>query len=142
MALTVYADASALVALFSEDVFSSRVELFLTTQSITLVVSSFAAAEFASATARLVRMGKISRAEAQRSFSNFDAWIARATEREPIAASDIASAAAFLRRLDLSLRTPDAINIAIAQRVGGSLLTFDDNMARNARALGTDLVDA
>jgi uncharacterized protein len=142
MALIVYADASALVALFSDDVFTSRVEVFLTTQSPTLIVSDFAAAEFASAVARIVRMGKTTPQEAQRSFSNFDAWTARATKREPTTASDIASAAAFLRRLELSLRTPDAINIAIAQRVAGSLLTFDDNMARSARALGTTVIDA
>jgi predicted nucleic acid-binding protein len=50
-------------------------------------------------------------------------------------ASDIASAAAFIRRLDLNLRAPDAINIAIADRVGAALATFDERMAASARAL-------
>ena len=39
-----------------------------------------------------------------------------------------------MRRLDL--RTGDALNIAIAQRIGALLVTFDDEMAVNARLLG------
>jgi predicted nucleic acid-binding protein len=42
-----------------------------------------------------------------------------------------------LRRLDLPLKTPDAIHIAIAQRVDATLVTFDWQMAAAARALGT-----
>ena len=42
--------------------------------------------------------------------------------------------------LDLPLRTPDALNIAIAQRVGADLLTFDHKMAASARSLGTTVV--
>ena len=45
--------------------------------------------------------------------------------------------AAFLRRLDLTLRTPDALHIAIAQRLAAELMTFDQKMAASARALGT-----
>jgi predicted nucleic acid-binding protein len=50
--------------------------------------------------------------------------------------------ATFLRRLDLTLRTPDALNIAIAQRAASVLMTFDEKMAANAHALGTPLVAA
>jgi predicted nucleic acid-binding protein len=39
-------------------------------------------------------------------------------------------------RLDLTLRTPDAIHIAIARRLDATLVTFDQRMATNARALG------
>ncbi|HVH76374.1 MAG TPA: hypothetical protein VM755_15780 [Stellaceae bacterium] len=53
--------------------------------------------------------------------------------------ADIAAADAFLRRLDLNLRAPDAINIAIAQRLGADLMTFDERMTANARALGLAL---
>jgi uncharacterized protein len=41
-----------------------------------------------------------------------------------------------LRRLDLTLRTSDALHIAIAQRVNATQVTFDRSMARSARALG------
>jgi predicted nucleic acid-binding protein len=50
---------------------------------------------------------------------------------------DLAAATMFLRRLDPPLRTPDAVHIAIAQRLGTTLVTFDRQMAASARALGT-----
>jgi predicted nucleic acid-binding protein len=50
---------------------------------------------------------------------------------------DLAAATMFLRRLDLPLRTPDALHIAIAQRVGAMLVTFDRQMAASARTLGS-----
>jgi uncharacterized protein len=49
-------------------------------------------------------------------------------------------ATALLRRLDLSIRTPDALHIAIVQRIGCRLLTFDTTMTGVARALGIELV--
>lgn len=52
------------------------------------------------------------------------------------------AAEAFVRRLDLTLRAPDAINIAIATRLGLALMTFDSGMANCARALGADVLDA
>jgi predicted nucleic acid-binding protein len=54
--------------------------------------------------------------------------------REPLQGNLLA------RRLDLPLRTPDALNIAIAQRVGADLVTFDDRMVASARALGITLL--
>jgi predicted nucleic acid-binding protein len=57
-------------------------------------------------------------------------------------AGAVSAAEAFLRRLDLNLRTPDALNIAIAQRVGALLVSFDEKMAASARALGTPTEDA
>jgi predicted nucleic acid-binding protein len=56
--------------------------------------------------------------------------------------SDRSAADLFIRRLDLPLRAPDAINIAIAQRVGATLATFDDKMAECARTLGTNVAVA
>jgi uncharacterized protein len=72
-------------------------------------------------------------------FSTFDAWTSRVTERAEISPADVAAAEAFLRRLDLNLRTPDAVNIAIAQRIGATLVSFDEKMIASARALGTSV---
>jgi predicted nucleic acid-binding protein len=107
-----------------------------------LIVSDFAAAEFASAMARRVRTGGITPDEARVAFSTFDAWAARATRREQTKAADVSAAEAFLRRLDLNLRTPEALNIAIAQRIGAVLVSFDEKMSASARALGTSTEEA
>jgi predicted nucleic acid-binding protein len=106
-----------------------------------LIVSDFAAAEFASAFARRVREKLLTVDEARAAFSTFDVWTARETAREQITAADIASAAAFIRRLDLALRTPEAIHIAAAHRIDAMLLTFDKQMAASARALGVRVID-
>lgn len=69
-------------------------------------------------------------------------WAARAATRVETVAADIAAAAGFIRRLDLTLRTPDAVNIAIAQRAGAILATFDIRMAESAAALGLAVAPA
>lgn len=84
-------------------------------------------------------MVEISPEQAGAAFAAFDAWAAQETRRIETISADIAAADAFLRRLDLNLRTPDAINIAIGQRVGADLMAFDERMAANARALGLAL---
>ena len=48
----------------------------------------------------------------------------------------LAVAATYLRPLDLTLVTPDALHIAIARRVDAILVTFDRAMAVAASALG------
>jgi predicted nucleic acid-binding protein len=132
-----YLDASLLVALLTNDPLTSRAVAFMRAEQPVLIVSDFAAAEFASAIARRVRMGEFTSEEGRMGFSTFDAWAARATTRVHTKAADVAAAEAFLRRLDLNLRTADAINIAIAQRFDAALVTFDERMAANARSLGT-----
>ncbi len=76
--------------------------------------------------------------EARAAFSDFDIWSAESAHRVETRPADIAVATAFLRRLDLSLRSPDAINIAIAQRLSATLATLDRRMSANAIALGVD----
>jgi predicted nucleic acid-binding protein len=138
--LSLYLDASILVALFTQEPQSERADAFLRGHALELIVSDFAEAEFASAVARRVRMGQAALEAARETFAVFDAWAIRATGRAYTTTADIASAALFIRRLDLSLRAPDAIHIAITQRVAADLFTFDERMAAAAKALGTKVV--
>ena len=135
----VYLDASVLVALLTNDPLTGRADAFMRTKMPVLVVSDFAAVEFASAIAHRVRTGEITPDEGRLGFSAFEAWTARATRREQTKAADVSAAEAFLRRLDLNLRTAAALNIAIAQRVGAALVTFEEKMAASARLLGTPM---
>jgi predicted nucleic acid-binding protein len=107
-----------------------------------LIVSDFAAAEFASAIARLVRIGRVNPRDVRIAFTKFDGWMARTAASVEAGPADVAAGAAFLRRLEVNLRTPDAINIAIAQRVGATLVTFDTRMADSAHALGCEVAPA
>lgn len=107
-----------------------------------IFVSDFAAAEFSAAIARHVRMGKTTPQAAKANFSDFDAWVYLLAEHVETGSADVRTAGAFIRRLDLNLRAPDALHIAIAQRIGATLATFDERMAANAGILGTPVAAA
>ena len=133
--MSLYLDASVLVALFVIDPASARAEACLAGHPA-IIISDFGAAEFSSAVARRVRMHDLTGNEAHRAFGDFDDWVERSASRQNVTTGDIASAERTLRRLDLNLRTPDALHIAVMQRIEATLVTFDRGMAAAARALG------
>lgn len=137
-----YIDASVLVPLILPDQHVGRAEMFRgTANRSVLIVSDFAAAEFSAVAARRMREGKLSGEDARGAVAAFDAWSARATVRANIDPLDIAQASSFIRRFDLPLRTPDAIHMAIAQRLSATLVTFDRDMVVAARKLGVAVVE-
>jgi hypothetical protein len=143
MTMTIaYLDASVLVAFFTADRFSNRAESLLQSQASGVLVSNFAAAEFASVLGRLVRTKDMDVSEVRAACTTFDSWVARLAARIEITGSDIAAAEAMLRRFDLTLRSPDAIHLAAAQRLGARLATFDTGLARCAQAIGVEVVVA
>jgi hypothetical protein len=99
--LSVYLDASIPVSLFTIDTLTARADAVLRARPPLLMVSNLAAAEFASATTRRVRMQLITAQEAHAAFSTFDARIARTTtplidnQRDLIAAGGISATAEF-----------------------------------------------
>lgn len=134
--MSVYLDASVLVALFSVDAFTPVADRAFRGRSLGIVVSDFAAAEFASVIARRFRNKDLTKQDAQTAFAAFDGWSARAAVRVQIFSADIRAAEGSVRQLAVNLRAPDAIHIATAQRIGAELATFDTKMATAARSLG------
>jgi predicted nucleic acid-binding protein len=134
--VNLYLDASVVVALLTKDVFTSRAESYIRANAPLLIVSDFTAAEFASVIARRLRVREITEPIARVVFVEFDAWVIRSAEHADTTTADVIAAAGALRRLDLPLRTADAVNIAIARRIGATLMTFDEKMAASAKALG------
>lgn len=140
--MSLYADTSLLVPLITRDALNDRAEQFLDEAKPTLLISDFAAAEFASALALRVRASEMTAEIARVAFAAFDAWASRFGPRLETTTGDVARAEKFVRRLDLNLRAPDALHIAIAQRHGAALATFDARMADAARALGLEIAAA
>jgi predicted nucleic acid-binding protein len=138
--LSVYLDASVLAALFTDDPFSARADVFVSSERAGFFVSDFGAAEFASVIARHVRTNELSIGRAREALNDFDERMVQLSTRVEIVSSDVRAVETMLRRLDLPLRAPDAIHIAIAQRLGAELATFDEKMAACARALGAPVV--
>jgi uncharacterized protein len=137
-----YLDASIIVALLTNDIFTSRADIYIRSQTPILIVSDFAGVEFASVIARRVRTREVTQQTAQITFLEFDTWSTRNTEYVETTTADVTAAARALRRLDMTFRTADALNIAIAQRVNATLMTFDQKMAIAAQTLGVDVAPA
>ncbi|MEQ1865022.1 MAG: type II toxin-antitoxin system VapC family toxin [Micropepsaceae bacterium] len=137
--MNVYPDASFLISLFTLDSLTVRAREFLRAKKPDFTVSDFAAAEFVSAIARRVRVQELSKDDAKQVFSTFDEWVAKFSQRVGIERADVAAADGYIRRLDLTLRTPDALHIAMTQRLGIPLVTFDEKMEIAARQLGTEI---
>jgi predicted nucleic acid-binding protein len=132
-----YFDTSVLVPLVVREAVTDRALRFVESHPDNLVLSDFGVAEFSSAIARLVRTEKLTADEGRAALDTFDVWVAHTTDQHRVGSVDNRRrATTFLRRLDLALRTPDAIHIAIAERLGATLVTFDRRMAASAEALG------
>ena len=130
-----YLDTNAIIGLLTADPLSTRVGSVLRQGAEPLMISDFAAAEFSAVVGRKARTGTITRQHALDALAALDQWRVRVSRIE-LEAGDIARAEMFLRRLDLPLQAPDAIHIAIAQRLNATLVTFDRQMASAARVLG------
>lgn len=137
--MTVYLDSCVVVPIFLLDPFNGAARSFLASGAQELIISDLVVAEFASVIGIRLRTKILTVYEARTALSNLDGWIAAKATRVEIQPSDIRTAEANLRRLDMTLRTADVINISIAQRLGAELATFDKRMAENAQKLGLTL---
>jgi predicted nucleic acid-binding protein len=132
--LSLYLDTSVLVALFIQEAATPIARAGVAGQVV--MVSNFAAAEFSAAISRRNRVGELSEGQVHQLFADFDLWTARGAHWIDAEPSDIALAIALVRRLELGLRAPDALHLAICQRAGQALFTFDLKMASAAPTLG------
>jgi uncharacterized protein len=134
--LSVYLDASVIVPTLVSEPSSPTVHAFLLANIRPILISDFAASEVASALSRLVRTGDLDRTDAEQRLVTFDAWLAADPQVPAVEIGDVPLAAALVRRFELKLRTPDALHIVLADRLGAELVTRDDRLARAANTIG------
>ena len=134
--MTIYLDASVLIAVLAEEPASAAVRRFLRTHREDRLISDFAAAEVVSAISRLLRMRLLTEEEGSTRLADFDAWRAAASSAADMHAADARLAYAYVRRFDLRLRAPDALHLAIARRLDAALVTLDRRIAAAAKELG------
>ena len=139
--MTLYLDASALVTRVTEERASGAVDAVLARHPTGVGVSEFAAAEVASALSRLVRMRLISREDGEARLVDFDAWRSMRADLVEIESSDFHLANIFVRRFDLMLRAPDALHAAVCRRLGLTMVTLDQRLARAAAALDVPVLN-
>jgi uncharacterized protein len=134
--LSLYLDASVIVPTLVQSPPTATVDAFLSASREAFLISDFAAAEVASALSRLVRTKHLDRADAEARLATFDQWLVLDTVSVATQTGDVQQAAALVRRFELKLRTPDALHVAICARLGVSLVTRDDGMAKAATSIG------
>lgn len=130
----IYLDTSVIVPLFVPEARSPAAEAYVSQGDF--AVSDLAVAEFSSALALAVRSNRLPEAAARAALETFDAWMPAHALQAETRGEDFAEATLLIRRFDLGLRTPDALHVAIARRLGATLAAFDAKMVAAASALG------
>lgn len=138
--MRVYFDASALTALFLEDFGADRIDRWVAADDPDVALSEFTWGEFVSALGSRVRRRPLS-AEAARGLLVDERLYVGHWEQYKLANVDLISATAFVERFELGLRLPDALHIALAKRIGRTLVTTDHQQLRAAQTLGVPAVD-
>ena len=132
-----YLDASLLVAAFTKEAQSERMQLWLNAQAPdTLFVSDWVTTEFCAALSVKLRSGQInaeSRAAALKTFRRIEASVVGAL---PILRNHFQSAAELANASELGLRAGDALHLAIAQSYRAELCTLDKRLASAGAACG------
>lgn len=130
-----YLDASSLTALIVRDPGWAIIKTLVAEQATEVNLSDFGWGEFVSALALRVRRGAATSEEAHRVIAEAPLLVGGWRKREIISA-DITAGTELVARFDLKLRLPDAIHVAIAQRLEATLVTGDKRQAAAAEALG------
>lgn len=137
----IYADTSALVPAFIREPKSEAVLAWLESSGERLIVSEWAIAEFASATAIKVRTGQIATTMAKQAMARFLDFAQKHCSIAAPQRAEFRRAAELAGDVDLKLRAGDALHLAIAEasNVQG-VLCLDETMNEGAKAIGLSVV--
>ena len=133
--MSIYLDTSVLIPTLVQEAASQAVKAYLGRRPERLI-SDFGAVEVASVLSRLVRTRLLGVTEAVARLTDFEAWRAATTLQADVHAADVRLAYTYVRRFELALRAPDALHLAIANRLRATLATLDRRMERAASELG------
>lgn len=129
-------DTSVIVAFYIPEAKSGRAQRLFSSET-PLAICPLAEVEFHSAIARLVRMKAISRSAGHRVIQEFRSHVREklyafcaVTQKEYDLARD------WIGSFKTSLRTLDAVHLAVAQTNGVPLVTADKGLAKAASKLG------
>jgi len=138
--LSFYVDTSVLVAYYSPESLSDKAEKFLTTHRQP-AISALTELEFFSAVSRKVREGGISKRDANRIIATF---ISHKDNKLytylPVQPHHYTLARDWIGLFKLSLKSLDALHLAIASSEGLTIVSADRNLLRSAEALGLTAV--
>ena len=131
----VYVDTSVLVAYYCPEPLSEKVEAFLTTH-VQPIISALTEIELFSAVSKKVRTKEMKRKDAGRVVARFLADMENGYYTYlPVEASYYRLARDWIGMFSLSLRTLDALHLAISSSEGLDIVTTDPGLFKSAKAL-------
>lgn len=134
--MTVYVDTSVLAAYYCPEPLSPLAERTIRSLS-SPAISELTLVEFTSAVSRKVRDKTLSREDGARVLVQFEAHIEGGYYIVlPVRTRDYRIAKSWLGQLRGTLRTLDALHLAVAEGAAASTLTADRRLAAEAQALG------
>lgn len=138
---SVYVDASAWIALFTNEEPAASLAEWLAHEVGQLMSTPWTLVEVASGFSIKLRRKELTETLASALFERFERFIDDEVRVVALSAGDYSHAMNLCRDSGSGLRAGDALHLASAARLGVShLLTLDRVMAANAKALGIELV--
>jgi uncharacterized protein len=138
-----YFDTSAVVAFYVPEPLSDHVQVAYRSHA-SRVISDLVEVEFYSALSLRLRIGSLERTEVDRIAQLFRNHVQRRLyDRFQLHAGHYRLARDFIARFDLPLKVPGALHLAICTSEGLTLITGDEQLARNAQTLniGHELIE-
>jgi predicted nucleic acid-binding protein len=134
--VTAYVDTSVLAAYYCPESISLLAEQTL--RSLTApMISDLTLVELTSAISRKIREKTLSREEGARILMQFETHVEEGYYRIlPVRTRDYRVARSWLAQLHGTLRTLDALHLAVAESAGAATLTADKRLAAEAQAIG------
>jgi predicted nucleic acid-binding protein len=136
--LVIYLDASVVVPIFIVEPTSPMLDRWLATGP-DICLSQWTVSEFSSALSHQQRSGRLGADERDAAEGELDRWLTQGVTVAEIGNDDVQAARALLR-FDPLLRTPDALHLAVTERLGTALATYDRRLAATAASIGIEVV--
>lgn len=139
MSLPLYADTSALVAYYVPEEFSDQIQSILQAHPGP-AICDLVELEIYSALSLKLRTGELERSAIVQIAALFLRHLETGLyKRISLHVDHYRVARGFISRFDLPLKAPDSLHLAICAIEGLRLLTLDEQLARNAAALGIEV---
>jgi predicted nucleic acid-binding protein len=135
-----YVDTSLLAAYYCPEALSEKAEIFLTTHS-PLSISTLTELEMFSAVSRKVRGKELNRTTASRILAKFFSHLeGRFYTCLSVETQNVRLARDWIGQFNTSLKSLDALHLAVASLEGLTVVTADRNLADSAKILAIDVM--
>jgi hypothetical protein len=135
--LILYLDTSVLIAVFTPEAESGRVEAWMRSQAREqFAVSDWVVTEFSAALSVKLRRTQIALAHQGAALARFSQFCTDNAPVLPVSREHFRAAAGFADRYAIGLRAGDALHLAIAAQHGASLCTLDHRLGEAGPHLG------